>query len=180
MKAEQSLWVRATQAVKNFAEATGRKIYDNSALLKALGRRVAAIGGKAAAEVIISTETGAEVGAIGGTVVEPGGGTVVGGGVGAVVGAVVGVGLAAWTACDLWDVAKQLGPLAKDILSGWGEAIKVRPDLTIFGKDGAVQKIMDFKFPGDTWGAGQKEIYEKVAGEGNVAEIDMKKCKCGS
>ena len=176
IKAEQSLWVRATQAIKGIAESTGRKIYENSSVLKALGRRVAAIGAKATTEVVVATETGAEAGAIGGTVVEPGGGTVVGAAGGGVVGAAVGIGLAAWTACDLWDVAKQLGPVAKDILSGWGEAIKVRPDLTMFGKDGSVQKLFDFKFPGDTWRDGQKPIYEKLVGEDNVHEINLKTC----
>jgi hypothetical protein len=79
MKAEQSLWMRATQTVKDIADKTGRRLYNNSSLLKALGRRVAAIGAKAGAKFVVATKTGAATGAAVGTVVEPGGGTVVGG-----------------------------------------------------------------------------------------------------
>jgi hypothetical protein len=59
--------------------------------------------------------------------------------------------MAAWTAVDLWDVAKQLGPLAKNILGDWDEALKIRPDLTTFNKDGSVKEILDYKFGDDTW-----------------------------
>jgi Domain of unknown function (DUF4150) len=176
IKAEQSLWVRATQTVKTIIKDTGRKVYSNSSLLQALGRRVASISVKAGTEIVVATETGAEGGAVAGTIVEPGGGTVVGGGVGTVGGAVVGIGMATWTACDLWDVAKELGPLAKDILSGWGDAIKVRPDLTMFGEDGSIRKLFDFKFEGDTFRNKQKEIYEKIVGEDNVEVINGKTC----
>lgn len=55
--------------------------------------------------------------------------------------------MAAWTAWDLWELAMELGPSAKDILEGVGDTLKIRPDLTIFGKDGAVENILDFTFP---------------------------------
>ena len=169
MKAEVNIFVKVTSTLKTALGTTSRKIYENSAVMKRLGTQAAKILGKAGARLGVSVATGAA----GGSVV-PGPGTAAG----AVAGTVVGVGMAIWTAVDLYSLAKDALPLAKDIVKGLGQALNVKPDLVILDEGGRVKEIFDYKFPKDRYQDGQEKIFKEAAPDGSET-VNLKNCnKC--
>lgn len=68
-----------------------------------------------------------------------------------------------------------------------GQGMIRRPDVIIV-KDPTqppiqenIKNVVEIKFPGDTWGRGQKESYITIAGNGTkLEELEPKKCGCGT
>lgn len=93
------------------------------------------------------------------------------------------------TAYDVYDIAVTGYDLYKSVdkaLSAYkGNVYNVRPDVEILGKDGQLKDIYDFKFDGDRWRKGQRELYNKALKDAGVKgkdvarnEISDKTCKC--
>lgn len=97
----------------------------------------------------------------------------------------VGWGLAAYdvydigsTASDMWKQYKKTAVDGLRDLAGKGYNIyEARPDIAMAGKNGATDKIYDFKFGKDKWGPGQKELYDDITG-GKTVAVDQNTCKC--
>lgn len=167
MKAEVSILVKATSAVRTAIAGTSRVIHNSASLLKSIGRRAAAAVVRAGARVL----AGMGIGAAGGSVVP-----VAGTAVGAAVGTAVGVASTAYTAYEIASLAVEAGPMLKSILDVLGDAVKVKPDVAILDKaSGGVKEIFDYKFPGDRYREGQKEIFDEAA-KGGSKTIDLKNC----
>ena len=70
---------------------------------------------------------------------------------------------------------------ARKAMSG-NDVFRTRPDVAIQGKNGQLEKIYDFKFDGDKWQPGQKEMYDKDlkdSGSGTTAEeVNSQNCGC--
>lgn len=90
------------------------------------------------------------------------------------------------TAYDVYDIASTGYDLYKSVdkaLSAYGgEVYRVRPDVAIEGADGSLKEIHDFKFDGDKWQPGQKELYDKslkdAGANGQAQEVSQATCKC--
>jgi hypothetical protein len=94
------------------------------------------------------------------------------------------------TAYDLYDIATTGYDLYKsidDALSKYsGDVYRINPDIAIEGKAGDLKDIYDFKFDGDRWRQGQRELYdESLRQSGNPnpnveqnGEISQKTCEC--
>lgn len=91
------------------------------------------------------------------------------------------------TVYDVYDLASTGADIYKQIqnarssLKG-GDVYRTRPDVAIQGKNGKLEKIYDFKFDGDKWQPGQKEMYDKDlkdSGAGTTAEeVNSQNCGC--
>ena len=90
------------------------------------------------------------------------------------------------TAYDIYDLAstgvdvyKQFQQ-ARQQLSG--DVYRVRPDVAVQGPNGQLEGIYDFKFDGDDWQPGQREMYNedlRNSGSGKQAEaVNSETCKC--
>ncbi|MFT4297041.1 MAG: RHS repeat-associated core domain-containing protein [Micropruina sp.] len=91
--------------------------------------------------VISGTGTGTEVGAVGGTFVEPGGGTLVGGGLGGLIGGAIGFGI------GLWIVSSNLNQPAELPLLGGGTVLPKSGA----GTDTTVPSVVDWTKTLDSW-----------------------------
>lgn len=84
----------------------------------------------------------------------------------------------AMTATDLWKQYKATGvDKLKDMAAKGYNIYEARPDVSI-SNGGKVEAIYDFKFGGQPWNEGQKQLYEEIAGKGKVTAVDQKTCKC--
>ena len=54
------------------------------------------------------------------------------------------------------------------------------PDISVYDSSGNLDKVCDFKFPGDDWQTGQREAYAELVGrnEKKVIKLDNDYCKC--
>jgi hypothetical protein len=91
------------------------------------------------------------------------------------------------TAYDVYDFASSGVELYQDFQKARqafsGDVYRTRPDIAIEGANGKLDSIYDFKFDGDKWQDGQRELYEKdLKDSGNsgatVNEISTTECKC--
>lgn len=78
-----------------------------------------------------------------------------------------------------YDVYKQLEAAKK---SYSGDVYSVRPDVAVTGQNGQLEKIYDFKFDGDKWQDGQRELYNKdLADSGSKStaqDVNSRTCGC--
>lgn len=85
------------------------------------------------------------------------------------------------TAYDIYDLASTGFDLYKMIDEAMkkfkGNVFEIRPDVLIEGPDGKMEQIYDFKFDGDDWQPGQKELYREATGKDPI-KIDQKTCQC--
>ncbi len=90
------------------------------------------------------------------------------------------------TVYDVYDIASTGYDIYKSVDAAMkqfgGDIYRVNPDIAIEGANGQLKEIHDFKFDGDKWQPGQKELYDKAlkdAGNNDTAgEISQQTCKC--
>lgn len=86
------------------------------------------------------------------------------------------------TAYDIYDIAStgyDLYKMVDEAMSKYsGKVFEIRPDVTIQNPDGSAAQIYDFKFEGDRWRNGQKELYDEAVGQNNDKAINQEGCKC--
>lgn len=85
-------------------------------------------------------------------------------------------------AYDVYDLATtglELYRMVDDAMARYsGQVYQIRPDVTIQTPNGAPASIYDFKFDGDGWQPGQRELYGELVGYTNVKAIDQETCRC--
>jgi hypothetical protein len=90
------------------------------------------------------------------------------------------------TAYDVYDIASTGYDLYKSVDAAMkqygGDIFRVNPDIAVEGPNGQLKEIHDFKFDGDKWQPGQKELYDKAlkdsGSNGTAGEISQQTCKC--
>lgn len=91
------------------------------------------------------------------------------------------------TAYDVYDLASTGVEVYQQIKQAranfTGDVYSVRPDVAVVGENGQLKDIYDFKFDGDDWQPGQKEMYDadlKASGAGDVEAkaVNSKTCGC--
>lgn len=90
------------------------------------------------------------------------------------------------TAYDVYDLASAGYDIYDQIRQARaqfnGDVYSVRPDVAVMGENGQLKDIYDFKFDGDEWQPGQKEMYDKDlrdSGSGEQAKaVDSAQCGC--
>lgn len=56
---------------------------------------------------------------------------------------------------------------------------KKKPDISVFDSSGKLTSLVEMKFPGDHWQAGQEEAYKKIAKQNSVTLVLMNSKSCG-
>ncbi|MCE0559153.1 VRR-NUC domain-containing protein [Motilimonas sp. E26] len=80
--------------------------------------------------------------------------------------------------------------LAEDGVEKYSKGLLRIPDIVITEQPDQIpiqpniKQVVEIKFPGDKWGAGQKDAYETIAGEDDfgtpkLTELNTNKCGCG-
>lgn len=80
-------------------------------------------------------------------------------------------------------IYRELKALVRDELAGdpmRRQPAKVRiPDVSVYDESGKLDRIYDFKFPGDRWRKGQREAYTQLVGEEEkVTPLNLAHCRC--
>lgn len=91
------------------------------------------------------------------------------------------------TAYDVYDLASTGVDIYQQITNARaqfnGDVYSVRPDVAVMGENGQLKDIYDFKFDGDGWQPGQKEMYDadlRASGNDGVEAkaVDSRTCGC--